>query len=106
MGKAIVRVQDEPPLFVIWSTVVDSPITWVMTRDELTEHIREQEGLSGLEALLGRMRRVEEKGTSFLRYASRDSLLVCNRAGPDESELGSWEEIAERFQKPPDTETS
>lgn len=88
MGHTIHRyATPDREFFLIWSSVVDAPITYGMSREELVEHIREQYGRSGLDALPERIARAERAGTSSRIHASLDEETDFNRAGMDETRL-------------------
>lgn len=77
MGKFIAKLGDDA--YVEWSTVVDSPTTFVMPRPEAVAEFGED-----------RIARADRKGTSLLddpAVRTPDEIVLCNRAGPDESEL-------------------
>lgn len=84
MGEFIVKLRDH---YLVWSTIVDAPITDGGTLDELKQWIREEYGNRGMETLPERLARVEAKGTSSLRDNSAESAIWLNRAGPNESTL-------------------
>lgn len=67
-----------------------------MTIDELQQYIKEELGQLGIEALPGRLKRVEKTGTSGYGYTSVDELIAANRAGPNETEL-TLEELIQEF---------
>lgn len=101
MGSGIVRLVEDPePLYVIWSTVVDAPVTFLMTRDELREFVIEDAVRRARESATrdfpGRMDRVDTNGTSFYTPPyTVDDMVSYNRAGPDETELPTAEAIAD-----------
>lgn len=76
--------------YVVWSTIVDAPITSILTRDELENWIRICEGLEGIRALPERMKRVDKTGTSAMD-TTREEILSCNRAGDEGQELSEGE---------------
>lgn len=84
MGRGIVRLAEDE--YVEWSTVVDAPVSYAITRAEAVEAF----GAS-------RIARADEKGTSYLSppYTLQD-FLDCNRAGEDESHIG-LEEMRRRY---------
>lgn len=84
MGRFIVKLREH---YLEWSTIVDAPITYGMTLDELKEYIRDEYGNEGMEQLPARLERLEAKGTSALHEQSAESAIWLNRAGPDESTL-------------------
>lgn len=67
-------------LYMIWSTVVDAPISWPMTLDELkaewSSEISEQ-----------RLQRAQERGTSSMLDGSMEATMEYNRAGPNETHM-------------------
>lgn len=88
MGHTIQRyTTPEREYFLIWSSVVDAPVTLGMTRDELAEYVRGWWGESSMSALPGRIARAERTGTSSRVYESLDDEIACNRAGVDETHL-------------------
>jgi len=100
MGRCIVRLEapEGHPVYLEWSTVVDAPVTYAMTREELEEHVREEYGNQGLEELPARLERADRCGASW-RDAYRESAedtIRGNRAGPNETEL-TVEQIIERY---------
>lgn len=100
MSKFIVRLVDgDEPRYVEWSTVVDAPITYLMTRDELQEFLIEDAVERAREEAIRdwplRMARVDATGTSAYGRGDADDEISCNRAGPDESHLPTRQAIAE-----------
>ena len=75
-----------------WSTVVDAPITYLLTEEEMRGHLHEQYGDDGLASFESRMERVRKQGCSGMNYTRAD-LLSFNRAGPHESHLATEEEF-------------
>lgn len=84
MPRFIVRLEGR---YFEWSTVVDSPITAPMTREEFAAYYREEYGRSAMTEFEERMVRVEERGVSAFAYESAEDLMDGNRAGADESEM-------------------
>lgn len=93
MGNPIVKLEGE---YLIWSTIVDSFVTFGMTLEGLEECIREEYGNEGARELPRRLARVEEKGTSAYDDESAEDTILVNRAGPNEGPLHR-EEIVEFF---------
>lgn len=89
--------------YVVWSTVVDAPITYGMTEDELREYIREKYGRRGVDELPARLERCAAKGTSFLGDRNHYDVVRSNRAGPGETCL-SYKRIVEQYWQAPDDE--
>jgi hypothetical protein len=95
MGRFIIKLDD---WYLEWSTVVDAPVTYGMTRDEFTAYYRDQYGRQGMEGgdFAQRMERVETKGTSSLLDKSVDETLAGNRAGKDETRI-TREQIVQSY---------
>ncbi len=92
---------DGEDYYLIWSSVVDAPITEGMTYDELLEYYKFEYGQSGMKRLQERLARVEETGCSDA--ISREPLkkwVAFNRAGPNESQL-TFEEIIDVYIRRP-----
>lgn len=83
MGRSIVKLGD---YYLEWSTIVDAPVTFGMSLEEFKEYYLAEYGRQGFGDLERRLERVEQSRTSY-RIGTLDDLLLCNRAGPDDSEL-------------------
>jgi hypothetical protein len=92
MGRSIVKLGD---YYLMWSTVVDAPVTYGMKLDEFKDWYLKEYGRSGMLDLEDRLDRVEEAGTSALDE-DIESLLSGNRAGDDEEEL-TLDELYRRY---------
>ena len=86
-----------PDQYMIWSTVVDAPVTMMMSLEELLE----EQGTDGIQA---RLERCDQNGCSSLRH-SLDRILICNRAGDGETEL-TKAEIIEKYTEVPNADPS
>lgn len=85
MPRYAVRVEDRGREFWLeWSTVVDAPITYGMSRDEYREYVRDERGREGLERLDLRL------ATDWLPPLLADE-YSGNRAGLN----GSWLTLAQ-----------
>lgn len=84
MPQLIVKVDNG---YVLWSTISDSPESFIITAEQLTAHIRKEHGEHGVRALAARLERVEKKGTSSLVDQDADDTMWLNRAGLDETAL-------------------
>lgn len=73
--------------YLEWSTVVDAPVTWGMTKEEFERYYLEEYGRDGQAGLEKRMVRVEAKGTSSHLDTSVEDLIRHNHAGKNEKEL-------------------
>ena len=94
MSRMIVKFGDK---YCEWSTVVDAPVTYLMSKDDFTTFYQEEYGLAGLRDLPARMERVEIQGTSSFLGMTAQDLLVSNRAGEEEACLETEAEMIERF---------
>lgn len=83
--------------YLMWSSRCDSPYTHLMTRDELEVHVLEESGTDGLADLPRRMARVGKTGTSSLHGITKADLLASNRAGENETRIGTEAEMIERY---------
>lgn len=98
MPRYIVKLidpADNSEWFMEWSTVVDAPVTWGLTRDEFTERYRLTYGASAMAEFADRMARVDTTGTSALD-TTLDEIIAGNRAGDNEKEL-SYADIVARY---------
>ncbi len=82
--------------YLVWSRIVDAPITFGMTREQLIAFTRAEDGRHGVEALERQLPRVDEIGTSSRLDSNADETMWNNRAGPKESRLHR-EEIIEFY---------
>lgn len=97
---------DLPPLYILWSTVVDAPVTYGMVRSELDDYMRSEHGSRYMEEQHAlRMARVEKSGTSAMLGSGRfEDLIVGNHAGKDGQEM-TLEEIIAEHAYPPEEKT-
>ena len=98
MGKFIIKIKDR---YFEWSTIVDAPVTYGMTLDELKEYIKEEYGNEGLSGLPQRLERVEKYGTSSHYHESVKQLCSSNRAGENEKHI-SLKQIYKQYGIPPE----
>ncbi len=88
MPRFIVKLNTaDQDYYLEWSTVVDAPVTYGMSREEFEQYYAQSYGTEGLRDLPGRMARVEAKGTSSRIDDSAEDVISCNRAGKNESNL-------------------
>lgn len=97
MSHGIFKIRDR---YFEWSTVVDAPVTYGMTLEELEAYIKDEYGRTGLKELPARMDRVEKYGTSYYPPKTVDELLVLNRAGDNEEGLTA-DEIYVKYNSQP-----
>jgi hypothetical protein len=93
MGRCLIKIKD---LYFEWSTVVDAPVTYGMTLDELRARVKEERGNEGLRELPERLERVEEYGSSFQIKTTLEELISTNRAGNNEEKI-SLNDIYKRY---------
>lgn len=106
MGKYIVKLPcDGIDYYMEWSTVVDAPVTFGMTRKEFEEYYREEYGESGVRELPTRMDRADATGTSGRLHKSAEDAIRWNRAGKDETRL-TLDQIVDHYirRRPADDE--
>jgi hypothetical protein len=84
-------------VYNIYSTVVDAPFyEGGLTREQLEQIIREEQGEQGIRFLPERLERAHRKGTSSHIDDSLEGCVSCNRAGEKEAEL-PFDEFVRRF---------
>jgi hypothetical protein len=102
MGKMIAEFGGR---YLEWSSVVDAPVTYLMTEEELKEHLLQTYGYEeGLNRLEERLARVRKQGTSSQIGDTKKDLLRNNRAGDKEKCVKTEEEMVERYGTPSDDE--
>jgi hypothetical protein len=82
MPKHIIKLKD---YYLEWSTIVDAPITFGMSLDELKKYYQAEYGQSSLLRFAQKLKDTEEYGSSDRNGI--DSVISCNRAGPNEIPL-------------------
>jgi hypothetical protein len=86
VAKCIIKVDHNgAPKYLEWSSIVDAPVTYGMTLQELRAHIEREQGRQGLKYLDQRLARVEATGTSLHGGTTLEELIEWNRAGPNET---------------------
>lgn len=99
MPKFAIRVvdpADSREYFLLWSTIVDAPTTYGMSREEFEEYWREEYGRQGGQNWPSILRACEVKGVAAVYYRDVGEVIAGNRAGPGETEL-TLEEILEQY---------
>jgi hypothetical protein len=85
MGQYIVKLEGK---YLIWSTIVNAPITYGGTLSELRAYVKERDGENGLRDLPARLKRVEARGISAMDESDGpDDVMWLNRAGKNETPL-------------------
>ena len=82
MSKCIIKIKDK---YFEWSTIVDAPVTYGMDKEELEEYIKSEYGNEGLRKLPERLKRIEEKGASWVDFTNLEGTIEFNRAGERKS---------------------
>ena len=95
MSRSIIKIKDK---YFEWSTISNSLCTYGLSLEELKEYIKEEYGNEGMGDLPDRLERVDKVGTSFYGR-TLETVLSCNRAGEDETEITA-DEIYERYKMP------
>jgi hypothetical protein len=94
----IIKLEDgKKEYYLEWSTIVDAPVTFGMSKEDFLKHYVHEYGHSRtiLSELDRRMERVEETGTSA-RDRTLAQVLEFNRAGPSEKCL-TREQIIQKY---------
>lgn len=96
MARFVIKLQDQKNTwYLVWSTVVDAPITIGMTSGELRKWWKKEYGdheLIDFDARI--MPHVKAYGHSATYHkGSVEDLITPNRAGPEESNIGISEII-------------
>jgi hypothetical protein len=90
--------------YCMWSTVVDAPVTSLMSEWDLFNFLREQNPDTDWGLFQARMARVREYGCSGGLYGfTKDVLLSFNRAGPNESHVATEAEMVTLYSHPKDS---
>ncbi len=86
MGQFIARLErDGVERFLLWSEVVDAPVSYLLSEEQLTAYIKDEKGQEGLRELPARLERARRYGTSLLEHRSVEEACYPNRAGKRES---------------------
>lgn len=86
--KYIIKLNDgKRDYYLEWSTIVDAPTTYGMSRDEFEEYYLDEYGKALWAGLAARLKAVELNGHSAFFAKSVDDLISFNRAGKDEKSL-------------------
>lgn len=92
MGRCIVKIKDR---YFLWSTVVDAPISYGMDKHDIKMFLLRSINYITAEIIDISLERADENGCSFPQE-SLEEILMCNRAGDDETELTA-EEIYDKY---------
>jgi hypothetical protein len=94
MGRVILKLAEDE--YVEWSSIVDAPVTYILSREKMLDHLRDEYGRHGWRENVERMKRADEKGSSAWGSETVAELIEFNRAGINETCL-SLEQIRRRF---------
>lgn len=96
MPQYIIKLSDKTTdYYLIWSTVVDAPVTYGQQLEYFKRYYKKQYGEEGMKELVGRLERVEKTGISaHPPFDDLDDLFLCNRAGDNETKLSKKQIIA------------
>jgi hypothetical protein len=100
MPQYIMKIHDDKcdkDYYLIWSTIVDAPVTYGMSLEEFKQYYQAEFGKSGMERLKERMERVRKTGISaHPPFANYERYFESNRAGDKETRLDK-EGILEKY---------
>lgn len=94
MPRCIVKLKEDT--YVEWSTIVDAPVTYILTRKEMLKYLDERYGTVSFEENRERLDRTDKNGTSFHEMTHAEELICSNRAGENEEKI-TLEQILERY---------
>lgn len=79
MARLIVKLVDKKDnnreYYLDWSTIVDAPVTYGLSRKEFDAYYRDEYGRMGMPEYETRMARVDAKGTSSALHASAQEVI-------------------------------
>ncbi len=86
--------------YVEWSTVVDAPVTYVMTRREMHEYVLREYGRMGIGALNeAELARLDGQHGTTSQFTSLAEILGYNRAGNLDEHLSTVEALLARYRR-------
>ena len=95
MPSTIIRLErDGDVRYMEWSSITDSPRTYLMRRGDFEAYYAKEYGQDGMRRLPGRLERADAKGTSGFYDRNLKDAIGFNRAGPFETHLdpdGIWD---------------
>lgn len=92
MGKCIYKVDDNgKERFIVWSSVVDGPVTFALTAEEIEAYLVEEAVERAKRDVREMLERTRRTGTSSYDGGSLADEGGANRAGPDETCLSADE---------------
>ncbi len=100
MGHAILKLAEES--FIVWSSVVDAPVSYIMTEKECREWYAKEHGRRHSQYHLDQSIRDAHKTGSSSTFTTLDDIKADNKAGADEEYL-TLGQIIEKYVAPVDT---
>lgn len=97
MPRFIVKLAEDK--YVLWSTVVDAPVTRVMTRAKTVDYMTNVYLSDVGSRVHGEMTLADHGGCGAMTWRLAD-IVDYNRAGPGEAHLPSVEEILQHYGPP------
>ena len=88
MGSSIIRLErDGDVRYMEWSSITDSPRTYLMVIEAFRAYYNAEYGAAGTRGLPARLERADRFGTSHMYDRTLDDAIGFNRAGPFETQL-------------------
>jgi len=96
MGRCVAKIGEDK--YLMWSTVVDAPTTYIMSRQEMIDYMITNAVTQATDDAEQSLKRADENGTSWQAGSRQtfDDLIVANRAGKNEERL-TKEELIEEY---------
>lgn len=105
MARFPIRLDHEgDKWYLIWSTIVDAPVTYGLTWHELVRYVRRAQGTEGVSELFNHKGGLDELGVPHDGYGTLKTILASNRAGPYEKRLTKLELIEQYCIQPDKSE--
>lgn len=102
MGQCVAKFGEDQ--YLIWSSVVDAPVTYLCSRDSMLAFLVSQDAT--LEDAETRISRADQHGTSMIApVLTITDLVEYNRAGPNSTRLSSAEAIIDHYTHRPEDQS-
>lgn len=83
MGRTLIKLtHDKKDYYLEWSSIVDAPITWGMSLEELKKYIKDKYGNEGLRELSYRLERLDLENNHRI-----EGIISYNRSGKNETKM-------------------
>lgn len=99
MGRVIIKLTDpktKKEYYLHWSSIVDAPVTYGLTKKEFKKYYKEEFGNEGMRTLDKDLELVDKKGHSSHYNMTVNDIIERNRAGKNEKKL-TKKQIIERY---------